>query len=107
MSQYLQAQKGCGSERADSNGGTIKGGEGKVEEKKREDSDESYVVVQSLNGMNSSSRETSEDSGHVGEFTSLVDGSGISEDDKNECSEDDGGFFSDEEDVGSEDERAD
>jgi hypothetical protein len=105
--QKSQAQKGCSSERANSDDCTIKGDESKVEEKKREGSGESYVVVQSLNGMDSSSHETSEDSGHVGEFTSLVDGSGVSEDYKDECSEDDGGFFSDEENAEYEDERVD
>jgi hypothetical protein len=102
-----QAQRDCCSERADSNGGTIKGDEGKVEEQKRVGSDESYVVVQSLNGMNNSSHETSEDTGHVGEFSALVDGSVVSEGDMDKCSEDDGGFFSDEEDVECEDEQVD
>jgi hypothetical protein len=89
----------CGSERDDSSGCTVKGDESKVEEQKRAGSDEGYVVVQSLDSIDGPLRDTSEDSGHVIEFVSPVDGSGVFEDDMDKCSEDDGGFFSDEEEV--------
>jgi hypothetical protein len=70
--QVLQAQKVCDSEQTDSNGGTVRGDESKVEEQKRSGSDESYVVVQSLSGMNRPLHEATEDSGHVIEFFSPV-----------------------------------
>jgi hypothetical protein len=105
--QASQAQKGCDSERAGSNGGTVKGDESKVEEQKRNGSDESYVVVQSSDGVDVPLRETSEESGHVVEFLSPVDGSGVAEDDEAKCSEIEGDFFSDEEDFEDRDERVD